>query len=59
MSKPGGIPTQYVDSDPEESREWIESLDATIEAAGPVRARFLVRELLRRAAERTIGIADL
>ncbi len=57
--KPGGIPTQYVDSDPEESREWIESLDATIEAAGPVRARFLVRELLRRAAERNIGIADL
>jgi pyruvate dehydrogenase E1 component len=57
--KPGGIPTQYVDSDPEESREWIESLDATIEAAGPVRARFLIRELLRRAAERNVGIADL
>ncbi|MCB0897511.1 MAG: pyruvate dehydrogenase (acetyl-transferring), homodimeric type [Actinobacteria bacterium] len=57
--KPGGIPTQYVDSDPEESREWIESLDATIDAAGPTRARFLVRELLRRAAERSIGIADL
>jgi len=57
--KPGGIPTQYVDSDPEESQEWIESLDATIEKAGPTRARFLVRELLRRAAERNIGIADL
>ena len=57
--KPGGIPTQYVDSDPEESREWIESLDATIDAAGPTRARYLVRELLRRAAERSIGIADL
>jgi len=55
----GGIPTQYVDSDPEESREWIESLDATIDAAGPTRARFLVRELLRRAAERSIGLADL
>ncbi|HRY08645.1 MAG TPA: pyruvate dehydrogenase (acetyl-transferring), homodimeric type [Candidatus Nanopelagicales bacterium] len=53
------MPTQYVDSDPEESREWIESLDATIDAAGPTRARFLVRELLRRAAERSIGIADL
>ena len=59
MLKPGGIPTQYVDSDPEESQEWIESLDATIEKAGPTRARFLVRELLRRAVERNIGIADL
>nr|MCU0279232.1 pyruvate dehydrogenase (acetyl-transferring), homodimeric type [Candidatus Nanopelagicales bacterium] len=57
--KPGGIPKQYVDSDPEESREWIESLDATIDAAGPTRARYLVRELLRRASERSIGIADL
>jgi pyruvate dehydrogenase E1 component len=57
--KPGGIPKQYVDSDPEESREWIESLDAAIDAAGPTRARHLVRELLRRAAERNLGIPDL
>ena len=54
-----GIPTQYVDSDPEESQEWIESLDATIDAAGPTRARHLVRELLRRASERNLGISDL
>src|ERR1700750_3309571 len=37
------------DSDPLETREWIESLDALIEAEGPERATFLLRRLLPHA----------
>ncbi|MDP3971784.1 MAG: pyruvate dehydrogenase (acetyl-transferring), homodimeric type, partial [Candidatus Nanopelagicales bacterium] len=51
-----GLPSQYVDSDPVESREWIESLDAVIDRAGPGRARYLMIELLRHSAEREIGV---
>ena len=32
----GGFPTQYVDVNPEETREWIESLDALVDALGPL-----------------------
>ena len=56
--KPGGIPTQYVDSDPEESREWIESLDATIDAAWPGAPAWCAN-CCDRASERNLGIADL
>ena len=31
-----GLPTQLVDVDPEETQEWLDSLDAVIERAGPV-----------------------
>ena len=25
-----GIPSQYIDTDPEETKEWLESLDALV-----------------------------
>lgn len=53
---PGGLPSQYVDSDPSESKEWIDSLDSVIDSAGPVRARYLMRELLRHSAKRELGV---
>ena len=37
------------DPDPQETREWIESLDAVIEREGPDRARFLLERLVARA----------
>ena len=53
-----GIPTQYVDSDPEESQEWIESsMRRSMQPGRP--GAPLARELLRRASERNLGISDL
>ncbi len=56
---PGGLPDQYVDADPSETREWVESFDAVVNAAGPTRARFLMLELLRRSHERRVGVPAL
>ncbi len=39
------------DSDPEETREWLESLAAVADSAGLERARFLLRTLEKRAQE--------
>ena len=55
----GGLPTQYVDTDPEESREWLESFDALVDQVGEHRARVVMLSLLRRSAERNIGIPML
>ncbi len=54
-----GLPTQLVDVDPEETREWLDSLDAIVDAAGPYRARFLMLSLLQRARERNVGVPSL
>ncbi len=53
---PGGLPTQYVDTDPEETGEWLESLDGVIETKGTQRAHQLMLSMLRRSAERNIGL---
>ncbi len=54
-----GLPTQLVDTDPDETREWRASLDAVLEAAGPYRARYLMLSLLDRARERGVGVPSL
>ncbi|MEY4322440.1 MAG: Pyruvate dehydrogenase component, partial [Actinomycetota bacterium] len=50
------LPSQYVDTDPEETREWLESLDGLIELHGQHRAKQIVLELLREAGKRDLGI---
>lgn len=55
----GGLPTQYVDVDPAETQEWLESFDGLVESGGNYRARFLMLELLRRAAENNVGVPSL
>ncbi len=55
----GGLPNQYVDTDPEETQEWLDSFDGLVDQIGVTRARFLMLSLLRRAAERNIGIPTL
>lgn len=55
----GGLPTQYVDVDPDETREWIDSFDSIVEHSGNYRARYLMLALLRRAAERNVGVPSL
>jgi pyruvate dehydrogenase E1 component len=54
-----GLPSQLVDTDPEETREWRESLDAAIDVQGPDRARYLMLSLLQHARERNIGVPSL
>ncbi len=56
---PVGLPHQYVDVDPGERAEWVESFDAVVKRLGPARARFLMLELQRRAAELDIGVPDV
>ena len=55
----GGLPNQYVDTDPEETQEWLDSFDGLVDQVGTTRARFLMLSLMRRAAERNIGIPTL
>ncbi|SDJ12321.1 pyruvate dehydrogenase E1 component [Frankineae bacterium MT45] len=54
-----GLPSQLPDIDADETREWVESLDAAIDADGRQRARFLILKLLERARERQVGVPAL
>jgi pyruvate dehydrogenase E1 component len=54
-----GLPSQLPDIDPEETREWIQSLDAAVDSHGRQRARFLMLKLLERARERQVGVPAL
>ncbi len=46
---------QLPDIDPEETREWLESLDAVAAGSGKQRARFIMSKLLARSQETQIG----
>ncbi|WP_153398229.1 pyruvate dehydrogenase (acetyl-transferring), homodimeric type [Ornithinicoccus halotolerans] len=54
-----GLPSQVPDTDPEETQEWLASLDGAIEAGGRRRARYLMLKLLERARESQVGIPSL
>ena len=56
---PDQIIDQLVDIDPTETAEWHASFDAALEHAGPVRARYLMLSLLKRAHEKNIGVSAL
>ncbi|MCF3141569.1 pyruvate dehydrogenase (acetyl-transferring), homodimeric type [Paenarthrobacter sp. AR 02] len=51
-----GLTAQLPDRDPEETAEWIESLDALIAEQGTERAQFIMRSLLQRAGARSVGV---
>ena len=44
-----GYVNQLPDSDPGETTEWLDSLDAVIDISGKPRARYLLSKLLERA----------
>jgi len=54
-----GLPTQLPDIDPDETREWLDSLDAMIDDRGRQRARYVMLKLLERSRERHIGVPAL
>jgi pyruvate dehydrogenase E1 component len=54
-----GLPTQLPDIDPDETADWLDSLDALIDERGRTRARFVMLKLLERARESAVGVPAL
>lgn len=55
-----GLPTTLPDVDPEETQEWIESLDKMVENDGPNRARIVLLKMLERARSHSrLGLSAL
>src|SRR5262245_35090286 len=54
-----GIPSQLPDIDPDETKEWLDSLDGVIAAGGAQPARYIRLRLLERARERQVGVPSL
>ena len=54
-----GIPSQLPDIDPEETQEWLDSLDGAIDEGGKARARYVMLKLLERSRQRQIGVPSL
>ncbi|TQL47890.1 pyruvate dehydrogenase E1 component [Homoserinimonas aerilata] len=46
----------HIDSDPQETAEWNESLDGLVQAHGRVRAREIMLSLLKRSKELQLGV---
>ncbi|WP_258723606.1 pyruvate dehydrogenase (acetyl-transferring), homodimeric type [Cellulomonas sp. NS3] len=51
-----GLLSQVPDFDPEETGEWVESLDGLIDDRGGPRARYVLLSLLKRARERNVAV---
>jgi len=54
-----GFKRQLPDSDPVETREWLEALDGVVESQGRERADFLLRRVLKRARQLHVGLPGL
>jgi pyruvate dehydrogenase E1 component len=51
-----GFVHQLPDIDPQETGEWLDSLDAVIDIGGRARARYLLARLMERAREQGVGV---
>ncbi|MDI3242432.1 pyruvate dehydrogenase (acetyl-transferring), homodimeric type, partial [Arthrobacter sp. AL08] len=51
-----GLTNQLPDRDPEETAEWLESLDDLIQEQGTERAQYIMRSLLQRAGAQSVGV---
>src|SRR4051794_6824842 len=54
-----GLPSQLPDTDPDETQEWLDSLDAVVDHAGRNRARYLMLRMLERSREQQVGVPAL
>ena len=54
-----GVASYLVDSDPEETQEWMDSLDGLLDSAGPDRGRYLMLRLLERATAKRVPLPPL
>ncbi len=50
---------QLPDTDPAETREWLDSLDAVVASQSPQRARYLVRRLLEHSHKQLGELATI
>lgn len=55
---PDDFVTQIPDTDPEETREWLDSLDAVTDISGKNRAEFLMAHLDRRAKKLKLNLGS-
>src|SRR4051795_8215270 len=54
-----GRSSQLPDTDPDETQEWLESLDAVVDNAGRNRARSLMLRMLERSREQQVGVPSV
>ncbi|MGH8794316.1 MAG: pyruvate dehydrogenase (acetyl-transferring), homodimeric type [Stackebrandtia sp.] len=54
-----GLPSQLPDIDPDETAEWLASLDGLLDERGRQRARYVMLRMLERARERQVGVPSL
>jgi pyruvate dehydrogenase E1 component len=54
-----GLPSQLPDTDPAETREWLDSLRGVVDRYGPYRARFLMLKMLEEARNLRVGVPAL
>ncbi len=47
------------DADPQETREWLEALDALVESEGPERATYVLKQLLQHARRRRVPLPQV
>ena len=67
MAKPGsrpaitaeGLLSQIPDIDPDETADWLESLDGLLDEKGKNRVRFIMLKLLERARASSVGLPAL
>jgi pyruvate dehydrogenase E1 component len=51
-----GFRQQIPDIDPQETSEWLDSLDSVVDVRGKARARYLLTRLMERAREQGVGV---
>ena len=54
-----GVAAYLHDNDPEETREWMDSLDGLLDSSDPERARYLMLRLLERATAKRVPLPSL
>ncbi|WP_165243516.1 pyruvate dehydrogenase (acetyl-transferring), homodimeric type [Corynebacterium lizhenjunii] len=54
-----GVASYLYDTDPEETQEWMDSLDGLLENTSPERARYLMLRLLERASAKRVPMPAL
>jgi pyruvate dehydrogenase E1 component len=51
-----GFTQRLVDTDPDETEEWLEAIDSVVATDGRTRARYLMARLVERARENHVGV---
>ena len=54
-----GVASYLHDADPEETQEWMDSLDGLLDSSDPERARYLMLRLIERANAKRVDLPAL